>query len=125
MCPLLPVGSRILTLLLSYFEERPGGYLDSKNTCILGRGFGLLSAAAIASCDSLASLTSVAVEVVRIALRTGLRVQSVSERLGTESTDGTWSVTVSNATEIEVRNALSEFYKTHVCICKQSRFASH
>lgn len=112
----LSAETKILTCLLSYFEERPEGYLDINSTCILGRGFGHLSAAAIASCDSLVNLTSIAVEVVRTALRTALHVQSISKRLGGEFSGGPWSVAVSNATEIEVREELSAFYKTHVCI---------
>jgi malonyl CoA-acyl carrier protein transacylase len=102
--------------VFSYFEDRPDEYLDLKHTCLLGHGLGLLSAAAVEGCKSLANLAFTASEVVRIALRTALHVSCVSKCLEPASQDAIWSATILGTTETDVKRELMEFYQSHVSV---------
>lgn len=101
----------------SYFEERPQTDLRPENTCIIGLGTGLLAAAAVASSHTLASLLSLAVEVVRIAFRTGVLVNEVSQQLQeTDSNEESWSMLVSGVSVAVVTKELDAFHEAKVAI---------
>ena len=92
-------------------EQRPDQYLNNDDSCILGLGAGLLSAAAVACSRTLVDLPLIAVSVVRIAFRTGVVVGSISGQIHQPAEEqSTWSMIVSNVSEVEVQRELDAFH---------------
>ncbi|KAI9880108.1 MAG: hypothetical protein M1830_005353 [Pleopsidium flavum] len=99
-----------------YSEESPSTFVASSDTLILGLCTGLLAASAVASSKTLASLTSLAVVVVRIAFRTGILVDAVAQQLAQSTHDSqtpeSWSAVVAGMSEAAVAAALDTFHKS-------------
>ena len=100
----------------SYFEEHPNVQFNQESTCVIGLGVGLLSAAAIASSQTLINLLSIAVETVRIAFRTGVTTDRVSRQTQEhKSSHLSWSMNISDVSAPTVANELDSFYEVNVC----------
>ncbi|KAH6673078.1 hypothetical protein B0J14DRAFT_701044 [Halenospora varia] len=99
-----------LTHFIGFFEEHPLEYLQSSRTQILGICTGLLSASAVASCDSLVSLVPLAVQAVRIAFRLGSRVAIVGEQIESRlAGKQDWSTIVLGVNSDVAEAAVQEF----------------
>lgn len=111
----VPVAKRF-----SYFEGRPKSYLGSPSTShpdtrLLGLCTGFLAASAVASVDSLTALVPVAVEVLRVAFRTGAHVADVSERLGSRlAGQDSWSTILAGVDAQSAEGILERFHGRNV-----------
>ena len=107
-------------LFISYHEETSRSYPQSTSpSCpsvhLLGLCTGLLAASAVASVDSLIALLPVAIEMVRVAFRTGAQVADVAERLQIFSdTHESWSTVFATADVPSAEEALKSFHQEHV-----------
>ena len=82
---------------------------------LLGLCTGLLAASAVASVDSLIALLPVAVEMVRVAFRTGAHVADVAQRLEILSDrHESWSTVFAVADIDSAEEALNNFHHEHV-----------
>ena len=82
-----------------YAENHPEELNNFANTCLAGLGIGLLSSAAVSLSSNLANLPLAGADVVRLAFRMGVHVQSVSENLEARDlsvTPDTWAYVVHN-----------------------------
>lgn len=98
---------------ISLAEESP----DSLSTgfSIIGLSSGQLAAAATSSFSNPLLFVPVAVEIVRIAFRLGLHVETVAGRLHQcASHKGSWSFSVSSVTELVARCAIDDFHRESV-----------
>ena len=122
----------------SYFEGQPKSYLKSPSTShfdtrLLGLCTGFLAASAVASVDSLTALLPLAVEVLRVAFRTGAHVANVSERLeGRLDGQDSWSTILAGVDAQSAGEILERFHQSNVstmsqlfcksCLTHSSRF---
>ncbi|KAH8689371.1 putative polyketide synthase [Talaromyces proteolyticus] len=90
-------------------EENPHTYIKPGSR-IMGMCIGLLSASAIACCDSLVALIPLAVETIRIAFRLGARVACVAESL--EPGQKPWTSLVTGIDSQAVVSDVDSFNKT-------------
>ena len=120
MCALAEVVWVDLAKSYSHFEECPKSYLNSSSTSptdtrLLGLCTGLLAATAVASVDSLTALLPLAVEVIRIAFRTGVHVWAVSERIeGRLDRQESWSTILAGIDAKSAEGILNRFHQEHV-----------
>jgi hypothetical protein len=70
---------------------------------------GLITAAVVASCRTL-----VAPDLVRIVFRMGLLSTSTSQQLQLSEDGAPWSITLYGVAELEVKNALVDYYQGRV-----------
>ena len=107
-----------LAHFIGYFEEQPRKYPDfSKDVRLVGLCTGLLSAVAVAASRSLVELIPRAVEIVRIAFRTGSCVAAVADRFGGNIGKDSWS-TIVVAEYASAQRALDRFHTEKVRLCK-------
>lgn len=86
---------------------------------MVGLCTGLLSAAAISSTPTVSTLIPLAVQTVLIAFRTGLYVNSLSERLHPSlSRSEPWTMIFPGAGEEEAKNAISKFHVSNVSLTR-------
>jgi hypothetical protein len=74
----------MLIILNSFFDEHPSEYIMPSNTVIVGLCTGLLASAAVSASRSLLDLISIALKVVRVAFRIGVKVDATARRLSTD-----------------------------------------
>jgi len=104
----------------SHFEGRPKSYLNSPSashpdTRLLGLCTGFLAASAVASVDSLTALVPLAIEVLRVAFRTGAHVVDVSERLeGQLDGQDSWSTILAGVDARSAEDILERFHQRNV-----------
>lgn len=86
------------------------------DNCLIGLCTGLFSAVAIASSRSVTTLIPIAVEMVIVAFRAGLRVTRMADELenGDESSDS-WTYVIPDITEDAAQEILDNFHKQNVC----------
>ncbi|KZF26968.1 conidial yellow pigment biosynthesis polyketide synthase [Xylona heveae TC161] len=99
-----------LAQFIGYAEHEAGDALSAKGKSALGSGTGLLSAAVISSSASLTGLIPLAVEVVILALRIGLQVETFADRLCPTSSGEPWSYKVSGISLSQAEKILDEFH---------------
>jgi hypothetical protein len=68
-------------ILNSFFDEHPSEYIVPSDTVIVGLCSGLLASAAVSASRSLLDLISIALKVVRVAFRIGVKVDATARRL--------------------------------------------
>ena len=108
-----------MTYLARYHEAHPLEYnFTPASTVIIGRGSGLLSAAAIGLSPSIVMVPSIAKEIARISFRFGLVVDKVCRSLEVSSdeinSDGAWVYCVHGIGEKEARDAVNQFNEIKV-----------
>ena len=65
----------------SYFEDHPSQFIVPSRTVLVGLCTGLLAAAAVSASQSLIDLVANALAIVKLAFRTGVKVNDAAQRL--------------------------------------------
>lgn len=92
-----------------------GNVEGSLRTCAVGSCTGLLAAAAIASAPALPALIPLAVEVVLIAFRTGLRAGTSARSLElSKDKNASWSTIVTGTNDKDAQTTISSFHEEKV-----------
>ncbi|KAH8585456.1 hypothetical protein B0O99DRAFT_696467 [Bisporella sp. PMI_857] len=73
-----------LASVVSFFEEHQSEYIVPSDTVLVGLCTGLLASAAVSASQSLLDLISIALKVVRVAFRIGVKVDAAARRLSTD-----------------------------------------
>lgn len=108
---------------LSRIEKEPDDWTSHDRTYMVGLCTGLLSAAAISSTPTVSTLIPLAVQTVLIAFRTGLYVNSLSERLHPVlSRSESWTMIFPGVGEEEAKNATSKFHASNVSLTGIAHF---
>ena len=97
-----------------YHEAHPLEYnFQASNTSIIGRGPGLLSAAAVGLSPSISMIPSIAEHITRVAFRFGLVVDLVCRSLEVSSdeinAEGVWIYCAHGADEKDAHEAVARF----------------
>jgi naphtho-gamma-pyrone polyketide synthase len=99
----------------SYHGDRGHPYPSSDDGLLLGSCTGLLSCAAVSSCQNVGELLPLAVEVVVLTIHLGLCVMRVREMVdSTESSSGSWSILISEINEADAANLIRNCVKKRV-----------
>ncbi|THY24127.1 polyketide synthase [Aureobasidium pullulans] len=97
---------------IGYFSENTNELPPAANTRILALCTGSLAAAAVASARTLDELVTLGVETVRIAFRTGVRVNNARSALGQDlMSKESWSTIVTGINEQSAKEALTAFHE--------------
>jgi monodictyphenone polyketide synthase len=113
-------GDKKLTNILArYHEAHPLEYnFTPVSTTLIGRGSGLLSAAAIGLSPSILMIPSIAKDIARISFRFGLVVDQVCRSLEVShdeiNADGAWVYCVHGVGEKNARDAVNQFNEDKV-----------
>nr|QDF82052.1 polyketide synthase [Aureobasidium zeae] len=98
---------------IGYFSENSNELPPAANTRLLALCTGSLAAAAVASARTLDELIIIGVETVRIAFRTGVRVNSARTALGQDlMSKESWSTIVTGINEQSAKDALCAFHES-------------
>lgn len=89
---------------------------EISESCVVGLSTGLLAAATVALSPAIPTLIPLAIEVVLIAFRVGLHVETAAKNLVTSASlmTDTWSYVIPGKTEDEALAALAAFNETKV-----------
>lgn len=102
---------------LSRVEKEPGDWAGHDQTYIVGFCTGLLSATAISSTPTVSTLIPLAIQTVLVAFRTGLYIDSLSNRLYPPSKKSEpWTMIFPGVGEEDVKNAISKFHLSNVSL---------
>ncbi len=97
---------------IGYFSDNPTELPAASNTRVLGLCTGLLAASAAVSAKTVEELVPLAVELVRVAFRSGAvadGARSVLSQVGEENAP--WSTIVTGASEQSAKDALTAFHE--------------
>ncbi|KAH8804520.1 putative polyketide synthase [Xylogone sp. PMI_703] len=72
-----------LASVMSFFDDHPSEYFVPSDTVLVGLCTGLLASAAVSASKSLVDLIPIALNIVRVAFRIGVKVNSAAQRLAT------------------------------------------
>lgn len=103
----------------SYHEAHPLEYnFTGANTSLIGRGSGLLSAAAVGLSPSISMIPSIAQDIARVSFRFGLVVDQVCRSLEVSkeeiNADGAWVYCVHGVDEDDAREYVQQFNEEKV-----------
>ena len=107
----------MLIILNSFFDEHPSEYIMPSNTVIVGLCTGLLASAAVSASRSLLDLISIALKVVRVAFRIGVKVDATARRLSTDhdvDAGQSWSKLALQVQRETAIDEVTRFNKTNV-----------
>ncbi|RMD42781.1 hypothetical protein DV735_g2314, partial [Chaetothyriales sp. CBS 134920] len=102
-----------LSLLIGHYESQDIDFeLVKRQTTLAGLSIGLISGAALALAKTLADLTRIGAECVRVTFRVGVFVHDISSKLEAPQPDGSllsWSHVVTGLTQEAVQDELTRF----------------
>ncbi|KAJ5318487.1 hypothetical protein N7476_004931 [Penicillium atrosanguineum] len=102
-----------LGIFVAYHEAHPLEYDFTTRTSLIGRGSGLLSAAAIGLSPRITMIPSIAQDITRVSFRFGLVVDQVCRSLEVSpdeiNADGAWVYCVHGVSEQDACNAVNTF----------------
>lgn len=104
-----------LASVISFLEGHESEYFVPSDTVLVGMCTGLLASAAVSSSQSLLELISIALKVVRVAFRIGVKVDAASRRLSIDNvveTSQSWSRLVLGGQPDTIISEVAHFNET-------------